>query len=266
MVTATNVLSQSDSGYAWWAGNARLIIQSGALLGAHVSHAGLMVFWCGAMTLFEVSHLNTNLPLYEQGCILLPHLASLGYGVRTNGVVVDIFPFFVSGILHLISSAVLAAGGIYHAVFGPEVIKSGFFAYRWDDQYAMTSILGIHLILLGCGAGLLCLKAVSFGGLYDPWAPGGGDLRRIQEPSTSAQSIGGYILSSPFGGDGWIVRVDSLEDIIGGHIVVGVGLSFGGLWHITTGPWAWTRRAFVWSGEAYLSYSLAALSVMGLTA
>jgi photosystem II CP43 chlorophyll apoprotein len=26
------------------------------------------------------------------------------------------------------------------------------------------------------------------------------------------------------------------------------------------------RRAFVWSGEAYLSYSLAALSVMGLSA
>jgi len=29
---------------------------SGKLLGAHVAHAGLMVFWAGAMILFEVSH------------------------------------------------------------------------------------------------------------------------------------------------------------------------------------------------------------------
>jgi len=40
----------------------------------------------------------------------------------------------------------------------------------------------------------------------------------------------------------------------------------GGLWHILTKPFAWVRRTFVWSGEAYLSYSLAALSLMGLTA
>ena len=45
-----------STGFAWWAGNARLINFSGKLLGAHVAHAGLMVFWCGAMTLFEVSH------------------------------------------------------------------------------------------------------------------------------------------------------------------------------------------------------------------
>jgi hypothetical protein len=32
-------------------------------------------------------------------------------------------------------------------------------------------------------------------------------------------------------------------------------------WHILTKPFAWARRALVWSGEAYLSYSLAALSV-----
>jgi photosystem II CP43 chlorophyll apoprotein len=33
-----------------------------------------------------------------------------------------------------------------------------------------------------------------------------------------------------------------------------------------TKPWAWARRAFVWSGEAYLSYSLAAISMMGFIA
>jgi photosystem II CP43 chlorophyll apoprotein len=51
-----------------------------------------------------------------------------------------------------------------------------------------------------------------------------------------------------------------MEDIIGGHIWIGTLEILGGVWHILTKPWAWARRAFVWSGEAYLSYSLAAIS------
>lgn len=188
---SSNIIPQGLSGYAWWSGNARLVIQSGALLGAHVAHAGLIVFWAGAMALFEVSHLDPGLPFYEQGMILLPHVASLGLGVRTSGIVVDTYPFFVVGILHVISAAVLGFGGIYHAIIGPEIILGGFFCYRWSDRYAMTSILGIHLVLLGFGALLLVLKGMAFGGLYDPWAPGGGDLRRITDPSLSASTIGG---------------------------------------------------------------------------
>lgn len=43
-------------------------------------------------------------------------------------------------------------------------------------------------------------------------------------------------------------------------------LIFGGIWHILTKPFAWARRAFVWSGEAYLSYSLGAVSLMAFIA
>ncbi len=86
-VIDTAILSQGRSGYAWWSGNARLIYFSGALLGAHVAHAGLIVYWAGAMTLFEVAHLDPSLPFYEQGYILVPHLASLGLGVRVTGEV-----------------------------------------------------------------------------------------------------------------------------------------------------------------------------------
>jgi photosystem II CP43 chlorophyll apoprotein len=68
---------QESTGFAWWSGNARLINLSGKLLGAHV--AGLIVFW--AMNLFEVAHFIPEKPMYEQGLILLPHLATLGYGV-----------------------------------------------------------------------------------------------------------------------------------------------------------------------------------------
>jgi photosystem II CP43 chlorophyll apoprotein len=76
---------------------------SGKLLGAHVAHSGLMVFWCGAMTLFEVSHFIQKKPLYDQGFIL-PHLATLGWGVGPGGEILDIYPYFVVGVLHLISA------------------------------------------------------------------------------------------------------------------------------------------------------------------
>ena len=48
-----------------------LINLSGKLLGAHVAHAGLIVFWAGAMNLFEVAHFVPEKPMYEQGLILI---------------------------------------------------------------------------------------------------------------------------------------------------------------------------------------------------
>ncbi|MCG9886648.1 MAG: photosystem II reaction center protein CP43 [Cyanobacteria bacterium] len=259
---------QESTGFAWWAGNARLINLSGKLLGAHVAHAGLIVFWAGAMTLFELSHFIPEKPMYEQGFILLPHLATLGLGVGPGGEVVDTFPYFVAGVLHLISSAVLGLGGIYHAVRGPETLEeySSFFGYDWKDKNQMTNIIGYHLILLGCGALLLVFKAMFFGGVYDTWAPGGGDVRVITNPTLNPATIFGYLLKAPFGGEGWIISVNNMEDIIGGHIWIGLICISGGIWHILTKPFGWARRALIWSGEAYLSYSLGALSLMGFIA
>ena len=273
MVTLSNrVISggrdQESSGFAWWSGNARLINLSGKLLGAHVAHAGLIVFWAGAMTLFEVSHFVPEKPMYEQGLILLPHLATLGWGVGAGGEVFDTFPYFVVGVLHLISSAVLGFGGIYHAVRGPETLEeySAFFGYDWKDKNKMTNIIGFHLIILGCGALLLVLKAMFFGGVYDTWAPGGGDVRVITNPTLNPAVIFGYLIKAPFGGEGWIISVDNMEDVIGGHIWIALICIAGGIWHIFTKPFAWSRRASIWSGEAYLSYSLGALSLMGFIA
>ena len=272
MVTLSNSMiggrDQQSTGFAWWSGNARLINLSGKLLGAHVAHAGLIVFWAGAMTLFEVAHFVPEKPMYEQGLILMPHVATIGWGVGPGGEIVDIFPFFVVGVLHLISSAVLGLGGIYHAVRGPETLEeySSFFGYDWKDKNQMTNIIGYHLIILGCGALLLVFKAMFFGGVYDTWAPGGGDVRVITNPTLDPTVIFGYLLKAPFGGEGWIIGVNNMEDIIGGHIWVGLICIFGGIWHILTKPFGWARRAFIWSGEAYLSYSLGALSLMGLIA
>jgi len=170
-----------STGFAWWSGNSRLINVSGKLLGAHVAHAGLMVFWCGAMTLFEVAHYIPEKPLYEQGLILLPHLATLGWGVGPGGEIIDVYPYFVVGVLHIISSAVLGFGGVYHSLIGPDTLEESFpaFGYDWRDKNKITTILGIHLVILG---------------------------------------------------------------------------------------FAWARRAYVWSGEAYLSYSLVAVSLMAFIA
>jgi len=282
--------------FAWWAGNARLINLSGKLLGAHVAHAGLIVFWAGAMTLFEVAHYTPAKPMYEQGLILLPHLATLGYGGTPEnpligGQITDIWPFFVSGVLHIISSAVLGLGGIYHALWGPDVL-TGFFGYDWKDKNKMTTIIGIHLVLLGLGAWLLVVKACWLGGVYDPWAKivsndsgktfqilaqyiatpagytqiNGGAVRVITNPTLDPTVIFGYLAKSPFGGEGWLISVDNLEDVVGGHIWIGFVCICGGIWHIVSRPFKWAERALIWSGEAYLSYSLGALSLMGFIA
>ncbi|MEO1349754.1 MAG: chlorophyll a/b binding light-harvesting protein, partial [Cyanobacteria bacterium J06635_15] len=138
----TSVASASAMGRSapWWAGNARLVNLSGRLLGAHVAHAGLIVLWAGLITLFEVNRLDLSLPLYEQGFIVLPNLARLGYGVGEGGLVVDSFPYFAIGAIHVISSAFLGFGGIFHTLKGPETL-SGSFSYDWKDARKMTSIL-----------------------------------------------------------------------------------------------------------------------------
>src|SRR3569832_1518744 len=70
-----------STGFAWWSGNARLINVSGKLLGAHVAHAGLMVFWAGAMILFEVSHFVPEKPFFVFGFFCLFLFVFFGFGV-----------------------------------------------------------------------------------------------------------------------------------------------------------------------------------------
>ena len=245
------------------AGNIRFKDFSGRLLGAHVAHAGLIVLWAGAMTLFELSRFDPSLSMYEQNLILLPHLATLGLGIGEGGIVVDTYPYYAIALGHLISSAVLGAGGLYHAVLGPERLDENGFGYDWKDGGKMTTILGIHLIVLGLGALLLVLKATRFGGIYDPLV----DQVRLVQPNLDPGRIFGYLFG--FSPHGWtitgIASVDNLEDIIGGHVWVTLLCIGGGTFHIFTKPFAWAKQRLVWSGEAYLSYSLGALAIAGLS-
>lgn len=253
----------------WYSGNFRLTNLSGKLLGAHVAHAALILLWAGGMTLFELSRFHTDRPMYEQGLILLPHLATLGFGVGAGGQVISTYPYFVISVLHLIPSVILAAGGIYHSLLEPEVLEdnptlAGFFGYDWKDKDKMTTILGIRLTILGLGALLLVAKAMFWGGLFDLRAGNGGDVRVIGHPTLNPIRIFGYLFGA-WGSEG-MAAVDNLEDVVGGHIWVGLMLIGGGIFHILTKPFGWARRILVWSGEAYLAYSIGAVAYMGFFA
>jgi len=260
------------SSYSWWSGNARLIELSGKYLGAHVAHAALIMFWCGSMTLFELSHFVYNKPLFEQGFILLPHLGTLAFSVGVGGEIIDVYSYLVIGVLHLISSGILGLGGVYHAIFGPErleeTVYGARFGFSWQDRFRVTGILGAHLCIIGTAAILFYLKATVFGGLYDTSASGGGDVRLVKDIHVTYNPyvLGRYLLRAPYGSEGWIISINNMEDLVGGHYWVGISCLIGGVWHVISTPFPIVVRGFTWSAEAYLSYSLSALALCGFIA
>ena len=252
----------------WLKGNTRLTDLSGWLLSAHIAHAALIMFWAGSYTLWEVTRFVPTESFHEQGLVLLPRLANLGWGVSNDGAVLSTQPYFNIAILHLAASAVLAAGGLFHLLKGPKVLKEAGgrvakFHYEWDNPYSLSFILGHHLIILGFGALLLVLKAMVFGGLYDANLHAS---RIVDEPSLNSVRIFGYLIGyTPHGWDPMgMAAVDNLEDVVGGHIWVTILCFAGGFWHIVTKPADWTKQQFVFEGEAILSYSLAGLGLMGI--
>jgi photosystem II CP43 chlorophyll apoprotein len=150
-------IADNNPKLAWSIGNAKLVNFSGQLLGAHIAHAGLIMFWAGTTAIAEALRFRSDLPFTEQGFILLPHLATLGWGVGTDGKIIDTDPYFAIGMLHLAASAVLGAGGLYHVFRAPANLADGEgrvrkFHFEWNDAKQLGFILGHHLLFLGFGA------------------------------------------------------------------------------------------------------------------
>lgn len=265
-VSVEKTFAVNNPGSPWLIGNARLVSFSGLLLGAHLAHAALILLWAGSFTLVEITQLEPGIPLGEQNLSLLPHLALLGWGIGDGGIVVDTYPYLVVGALHLVSSAVLAAGGLFHILRGPDKLETSQttrkFAYDWNDDNQLTLILGHHLLFLGAGALGLYLKATRWGGLYD------GNLhtvRVIDNPTFDPIRIFGYLVGqTPNGFSGLgLAAANNLEDIVGGHIWVAIILFIGGIWHIITpGMLPVFKRIVRVEGEALLSYSLGGVAFM----
>ncbi|WP_333160969.1 hypothetical protein [Microcoleus sp. Pol12B4] len=112
--------------FPWWVGNACLINLSGRLLSTHLAHAGLIVFfWGGAYTLLELSRFNPELPMYEEGLILLPNLARLGLGGSAGAKIYE------EGLILLPNLARLGLGGSA----GAKIVDT-------DPYFALTAKYG----------------------------------------------------------------------------------------------------------------------------
>jgi photosystem II CP43 chlorophyll apoprotein len=253
---------------AWLVGNAKLVNFSGQLLGAHIAHGGLIMFWAGTTAISEALRFQPDLPFAEQGFTILPHLATLGWGIGDGGKIVDTYPYFAIGMLHLAASAVLGAGGLYHVFRAPANLKDGDdrvakFHYEWNDPKKLGFILGHHLLFLGLGALALAGKAMWWGGIYDSAIH---QVRIVGHPTLNPVTIFSYLggLNHGIWTSLGMASVSSLEDIIGGHIWIGVILLIGGAWHILVAPKSWAIGLLKIEADAILSYSLGGLAFMAL--
>jgi photosystem II CP43 chlorophyll apoprotein len=183
-------------------------------------------------------------------------MASLAFSVGPGGEVTSLYSYFIIRTLHVISSSIISLGGLYHALLSSDRLEEStyglLFCYNWQDRFRITAILGAHLLVLGCASFVLFIKAVYLSGVYDTWSSGGGDVRSIKKSDLSLNPyvLARYLARPPFGSSGWILSVNNMEDLVGGHYWVAFYLILGGIWHVQTRPLAIIQRGYTWSAEA----------------
>ena len=248
--------------YDWYAGNSGTANRSGKFIAAHAAHAGLMMFWAGAFTLFELARYDSSVAMGNQNLICLPHLAQLGIGGIENGVITEPYGCTVIAVLHLIFSGVLGAGGILHSTrydgdLGnyPEGSRPKKFDFEWDDPDKLTFILGHHLIFLG----LANIQFVEWAQYHGIWDTALGATRTVSY---------NLDLGMIWNHQADFLQITSLEDVMGGHAFLAFFQIIGGAFHIITkqfGEYTEFKGKGLLSAEAVLSYSLAGVGSVSYT-
>uniref|UniRef100_A0A803M6L1 Photosystem II D2 protein n=1 Tax=Chenopodium quinoa TaxID=63459 RepID=A0A803M6L1_CHEQI len=223
---------QETTGFAWWAGNARLINLSGKLLGAHVAHAGLIVFWAGAMNLFEVADFVPEKPI----------LAALS----VFGFIACCFVWFNN----------TAYPSVFYGPTGPEASQAQAFTFLVRDQRLGANVgsaqgptgLGKYLMRSPTGEVIFGGEIMRFWDLRAPWleplrGPNGLDLSRLKkdiQPWQERRSAG-YMTHAPLGSlnsvGGVATEINAVNYVsprswlATSHFVLGFFLFVGHLWH-----------------------------------
>jgi len=252
-----------DVTYGWWAGNSGVTNRSGKFIAAHAAHTGLIAFWAGAFTLFELARYDPSVPMGHQPLIALPHLATLGIGFDANGVIMgDTGAVVGVAVVHLIASMVYGAGGLLHSLLftgdmqDSEVAQARKFKLEWDNPDNQTFILGHHLIFLGV-ANIQFVEWARIHGIYDASQ---GVVRQV-EYNLNLANIWNYQFD--------FLSISNLEDVMGGHAFLAFFMITGGAFHIATrqiGEYTKFKGAGLLSAEAILSWSLAGIGWMAIVA
>ena len=249
--------------YGWWAGNSGVTNRSGKFIAAHAAHTGLIAFWAGAFTLFELARYDPSIPMGHQPLIALPHLATLGIGFDEAGVMMgNPTPVIAVAVVHLVGSMVYGAGGLLHSLLfssdmqDSEVTQARKFKLEWDNPDNLTFILGHHLILFGL-ANIQFVEWARIHGIYDPVL---GAVRQV-EYNLNLSAIWNHQFD--------FLSISSLEDVMGGHAFLAFLLITGGAFHIATkqvGEFTKFKGAGLLGAEAVLSFSLAGIGWMAIVA
>jgi len=253
----------SDVTYGWWAGNSGVTNRSGKFIAAHAAHTGLIAFWAGAFTLFELARYDPSIPMGHQPLIALPHLATLGIGFDEAGVLMgDPAPVVAVAVVHLVGSMAYGAGGLLHSLLfssdmqDSEVSQARKFKLEWDNPDNQTFILGHHLIFFGI-ANIWFVEWARIHGIYDPAVEA---IRQV-EYNLNLSAIWNHQFD--------FLSISNLEDVMGGHAFLAFLQITGGAFHIATkqvGEYTKFKGAGLLGAESILSFSLAGIGWMAIVA
>ena len=174
----------------------------------------------------------------------------------------DTKPVLAIAIVHLVSSMVLAAGGLLHSLLLPgnledsDVARARKFNIEWDNPDKLTFILGHHLIFLGLAV-IAFVEWARVHGIYDPAI---GSVRQVEYELN---------LAKIWNHQADFLTIDSLEEVMGGHAFLAFVEITGGAWHIATkqvGEYTKFKGKGLLSAEAVLSWSLAGIGWMAIIA